>query len=424
MSYTASIMILTAISIERYFAIIHPMRSKQLTTLCLLRIVVVIVWTIAAGCAVPYLILYDTIRIQDDEYCIQMGHFDSKSYVTISFILWYLIPLCLMTVMYTKISIVLWKTSNLENLEKNSSFKGKKSRTKRKKKDLRGIRLKALGKRNPDQDFGLCKPVISVSGVATSTSSDETTKDEGRRVTYVPNTSMGHYDQRLSKGVASGYETTDKSGEEEDIEERSSEEAADFEDDWPSSHKNRKDDIHMKQVYTFRNPTYNGSCPACQNGTSVSGSRVPQEKCCCARSPLHTPPAGGSTRVGTGSCTRGVQNRKPPRRTETALLARRRVIRLLIAVIVSFAICVIPYHIRLLVFIWREPSLSFAESLIPPLTFLIFYFNSGLNPILYAFLSDNFRRSLREVLCCTADESTRRRSMRSTMSVKTLHSTI
>lgn len=87
-------------------------------------------------------------------------------------------------------------------------------------------------------------------------------------------------------------------------------------------------------------------------------------------------------------------------RTANALLARRKVIRLLIAVIVSFATCVLPYHIRVLWQTWGEPHLSFWTSLLPPITFLIFYLNSGLNPILYAFLSDNFRRSLREVILC------------------------
>lgn len=42
-------------------------------------------------------------------------------------------------------------------------------------------------------------------------------------------------------------------------------------------------------------------------------------------------------------------------------------------------------------------SISFAELLLPPITFLALYFNSCLNPVLYALLSENFRKYLREL---------------------------
>ena len=426
MSYAASIMILTVISIERYFAIIHPMRSKQFTTLCLLRVVVVIVWTVAAGCAVPYLVIYDTVNLQGMEFCLMIGHFDNKSYVTISFILWYLIPLCLMTIMYTKISVVLWKTSNIENLEKNNSFKQKKSSNKKRRKSPGDLKHALFGRKKADhKNSMLSKTTIYISGVSTPGSSDETTQEESR-VSYVQNPVTETYDQRLLQSAPPGCRSTEISGEEGEVEEHSSDEATDFEDDWPGSQKNNRKQghhINMKQVYTFRNPTYNGACPVCGASTSKDTRGSPMEKCGCSnsRTPL-TPPAGTRGPSSDAPCT--VQTRKPTRRNENALLARRRVIRLLIAVIVSFAICVIPYHIRLLWVTWSEPSLSFAESLLPPITFVIFYFNSGLNPILYAFLSDNFRRSLREVLSCSVDESSRLRNMRSTTYVKTMNSSM
>lgn len=47
-----------------------------------------------------------------------------------------------------------------------------------------------------------------------------------------------------------------------------------------------------------------------------------------------------------------------------------------------------------------SPTISFVELLLPPITFLVLYFNSCLNPIIYALLSENFRKYLRE-LCCS-----------------------
>ncbi|CAG9566913.1 unnamed protein product [Danaus chrysippus] len=40
------------------------------------------------------------------------------------------------------------------------------------------------------------------------------------------------------------------------------------------------------------------------------------------------------------------------------------------------------------------------SALLTPLTFLITYFNSGINPLLYAFLSKNFRKGMKELLFC------------------------
>ena len=70
-------------------------------------------------------------------------------------------------------------------------------------------------------------------------------------------------------------------------------------------------------------------------------------------------------------------------RGENALLARRRVIRLLVAIIVAFALCVLPNHIRML---WEQFSMHQRTSrwtyLIPPILHLIVYSNSALNPVL------------------------------------------
>ncbi len=47
----------------RYIAIIYPMRSKQMTTLCLLRVIVIVVWILAAAYGAPYLYIYDIVKV-------------------------------------------------------------------------------------------------------------------------------------------------------------------------------------------------------------------------------------------------------------------------------------------------------------------------------------------------------------------------
>ena len=39
------------------------MRSKQMTTLCLLRVIVIVVWVLAAAYGAPYLYIYDIVKV-------------------------------------------------------------------------------------------------------------------------------------------------------------------------------------------------------------------------------------------------------------------------------------------------------------------------------------------------------------------------
>lgn len=89
--------------------------------------------------------------------------------------------------------------------------------------------------------------------------------------------------------------------------------------------------------------------------------------------------------------------------SRNVLRARRGVVRMLIVVVLTFAICNLPFHARKMWQYWSsgyEGSSDFS-TLLTPLTFLITYFNSGINPLLYAFLSKNFRKGMKELLFCS-----------------------
>lgn len=90
------------------------------------------------------------------------------------------------------------------------------------------------------------------------------------------------------------------------------------------------------------------------------------------------------------------------RSSKNVLRARRRVIRMLTILVLAFAVCNLPFHARKMWQYWSSQydGTSSFSSLFTPITFLCTYTNSLINPLLYAFLSKNFQKSIKEFLTC------------------------
>uniref|UniRef100_A0A182M9U2 G-protein coupled receptors family 1 profile domain-containing protein n=1 Tax=Anopheles culicifacies TaxID=139723 RepID=A0A182M9U2_9DIPT len=82
----------------------------------------------------------------------------------------------------------------------------------------------------------------------------------------------------------------------------------------------------------------------------------------------------------------GTQLTQVSHSSNNVLRARRGVIRMLMVVVLTST---------------DYKGDSNFNALFTPLTFLVTYFNSGVNPLLYAFLSRNFRKGMRELLLCS-----------------------
>jgi allatostatin receptor len=80
--------------------------------------------------------------------------------------------------------------------------------------------------------------------------------------------------------------------------------------------------------------------------------------------------------------------------------SRRRVTRMVIIVVVIFAVSWLPNHICFMILYWKpNPPTEKHFYVFHSFARILAYANSCVNPILYAFLSENFRKGFRKILC-------------------------
>ncbi|KAK3602611.1 hypothetical protein CHS0354_034337, partial [Potamilus streckersoni] len=120
MSYTASIIILTVIAVERYIAINHPLRARHFLTRTKLKAVQAIIWIVSAAYNTPYLFVFDTFSYNGvNFYCYPSSMEIIKGLTLSNIIMWYLIPLVVMGFIYFRIASTLWRTTAMESIRMN-----------------------------------------------------------------------------------------------------------------------------------------------------------------------------------------------------------------------------------------------------------------------------------------------------------------
>ncbi|XP_055846182.1 allatostatin-A receptor-like isoform X2 [Episyrphus balteatus] len=79
---------------------------------------------------------------------------------------------------------------------------------------------------------------------------------------------------------------------------------------------------------------------------------------------------------------------------------KRRVTRMVVVVVLAFAICWLPIHVILVLKALNLYASSHVTVILQIVSHVLAYTNSCINPILYAFLSDNFRKAFRKIVWC------------------------
>ncbi|XP_066258859.1 QRFP-like peptide receptor [Euwallacea similis] len=114
LSTICSVLTLTAISIERYYAIVHPVKSKYMCTLSQAKTIILVIWIISIVMAIPTLILWHLFRVgvvQEHFWCVRNSSKESlwifhELYMLIVILV---IPFSIMTYSYTFICCEVWK---------------------------------------------------------------------------------------------------------------------------------------------------------------------------------------------------------------------------------------------------------------------------------------------------------------------------
>ncbi|XP_016097562.1 somatostatin receptor type 1-like [Sinocyclocheilus grahami] len=75
--------------------------------------------------------------------------------------------------------------------------------------------------------------------------------------------------------------------------------------------------------------------------------------------------------------------------------SEKKITRMVLLVVAVFVLCWMPFYIVQLISVFRKPP----DPMVTQLFVILSYANSSANPILYGFVSDNFRRSFQRIIC-------------------------
>ncbi|PVD38900.1 hypothetical protein C0Q70_01525 [Pomacea canaliculata] len=93
--------------------------------------------------------------------------------------------------------------------------------------------------------------------------------------------------------------------------------------------------------------------------------------------------------------------------SQESIRAKKRVTRMVIIVVIMFALCWLPIQIIFVIQRFGNYPTSMEFFGLQVASNCLAYMNSCVNPFLYAFLSENFRRSFQKFLCCITPSSRR-----------------
>nr|QRC76238.1 neuromedin U receptor variant b [Deroceras reticulatum] len=127
----ASVLTITAFTIDRYMAICHPLQSQALSSLYRAVRIIIIIWIIACACAMPYPIhtrmYYEVVDpctgepLPDSLLCNLPPQWRNRMTYVFQFstFAFFVVPMIIITIMYALIGLTLMKTDQFASGKKN-----------------------------------------------------------------------------------------------------------------------------------------------------------------------------------------------------------------------------------------------------------------------------------------------------------------
>ncbi|KAL8596647.1 hypothetical protein ACOMHN_032589 [Nucella lapillus] len=132
-SVFVSVLTLTAISVERWMAICQPFMFRQ--TAVRARRIICVVWLVALSCAVPDLVGMTLHRYPHGAMCQPMWtHRAEELHLLLIFVLFYVVPLVIMTFTYVRVALCLWRSGSMGDADEAAASVPRAQMLLRKKK--------------------------------------------------------------------------------------------------------------------------------------------------------------------------------------------------------------------------------------------------------------------------------------------------
>ncbi|XP_030838576.1 galanin receptor type 1 [Strongylocentrotus purpuratus] len=383
---TASILILTVISVERYIAILHPLETRRVLTSRRLTITVMLVWMLSAVVNIPVALFYNLLHYGDNKYCTPstLSEGVARVHSILFCVFFYTIPLLIMAVLYGIISRKLWTTSTGKRVftsgEDSGFQRGKGSRfTSR----ITGRFSKAKAHASNHSSTSnaaanIYRPDNDTEGTVVLEITKDCNKKDGNVKSKLEEVST-EPPKNQKIGPFFVHEPTD------DLE----------------STPGTEMEVKVPLTANEGNNNSNGKKDDTTNISAVSGSKrtgrkAPDPKLTRNQSSMSV----GKDRSSKRANDEISSGRSRGKGRSNVMAARKKVIRLLVFIVVSFALCLFPVQLQTFwqafghsTFLSSQGGIYFL-----PFSQALYFFNSALNPFLYAFFSDNFRAKFKQTL--------------------------
>ena len=83
--------------------------------------------------------------------------------------------------------------------------------------------------------------------------------------------------------------------------------------------------------------------------------------------------------------------------------SRKRITKMMITVSIIYALCCLPTHIMYIIYAFY-PGLFGKDETLFPLSYCLIVLNSSINPFVYTFQFEEFRKYLKKIVCCKRQE--------------------